>query len=210
MLGQKLEDPVEDEIDHLIAITTKLEKLEYEADYAVPLYLITWSPDPKELPNSDFYLQHNVNVDFLSSYLKCCARGVFCVESTQIGNPHYHGWYQVSNDYIKESARIAIIKSMARFGNVKITQARTWKPFSWSERSNALYYYKKDLIMVTSGPSFYPNPIYDDTQSTVNWDVLGIVGFFDHRNKIDVTLKDKLSDRKFYRDFYQDTISTIK
>ena len=99
---------------------------------------------------------------------------------------------------------------MQRFGNVKIAKARSYKPFSWYERSNALYYYKKELCTVMSGPDSLPNPIYADTVSTVNWDLLGLVGFFDPKNKVDSTIRDKISDRKFYRDFYKDTISTLR
>jgi len=56
-----------------------------------PVYLFTWSPDPELLPDSDFITQHKYNVNFLADYLKTCLVGLICVESTQKGNPHYHG-----------------------------------------------------------------------------------------------------------------------
>jgi len=187
----------------------KTETIEFVESQISPddeLYLITWSPDPKEMPNSDFYLQHNVNVELLSGYLKQCKCGLFCVESTQLGNPHYHGWYQVNP--ATESFRIAYVKTMYRFGQLRIAKARSWKIFNWAESKNALYYYKKDLLdsMITIDP----NPISRDTVSTVNFEVLDLIGFFDNRHKIECRIIDKISDRRFYREFYQDSIATVK
>lgn len=179
--------------------------LECSIDEGRELYLITWSPDPKELPDADFYLQHNINVQILSDYLKCCYTGAFCVESTQMGNPHYHGWYQVESKL--ELCRIAIIKTMGRFGIVKIVKARSYKIFNWSEKCNALYYYKKDVLDAMY--NIDPNPITKDSLSTVDFDVLSMVGFFS-RDRYDKTIQDKISDRKFYRDFYSDTIVHLK
>ena len=169
------------------------------------LYLITWCPDPKEMPDCDFYLQHNINVETLSDYLKCCSAGMFCVESTQLGNPHYHGWYQI--DAQKELHRICIVKTLQRFGIVKIATARSYKVNRWFEKANALYYYKKDLV--DSMLCMTPNPITKDTISTVKFDVMDMVGFF-AKDKSMKTLKDKISDRKFYREFYGDTISKLQ
>lgn len=183
-----------------------IEFFENTIEEDLELYLITWSPDPKELPDSDFYLQHNMNVDILSSYLKCCHTGLFCVESTQLGNPHYHGWYQVSDSL--ELHRLAVIKAMQRFGIVKIAKARTYKIFNWKEQANALYYYKKDLLdaMFTMDP----NPITKDSVSTVNFDILEMVGFFNKDLRGMPTIKDTMTNRQFYRQFYGDTIGTIK
>lgn len=184
------------------------ECIEHEESKIVsdqPVYLITWCPDPKELPDADFYLQHNVNAQLLIDYLMQCRCGIFCVESTQIGNPHYHGWYQVRDS--SELARVAIIKTMQRFGIVKIAKAKKIKRFCWSENANALYYYKKDCLDACLNVT--PNPITSASFVTVNFDVMDLVGFFS-KDKSCKTIKDKVSDRKFYRDFYSDTISTLK
>lgn len=169
------------------------------------IYLITWSPDVKELPDADFYLQHNFNVEILVDYLKCCKHGVFCVESSQLGNPHYHGWYQI--DDTKELQRIVIVKTLQRFGIVKIQKVKhSYKIFSWSERANALYYYKADLP--DAFLKIEPNPITKETCGTVDWSVMDMVGFF---NKgVSSKLTDKISQRKFYRDFYADTIGYLR
>lgn len=159
------------------------------------LYLITWSPDPSNLPESDFRYQHLYNVNLLSDYLKSCASGLWCVESTQKGNPHYHGWYQVHDDY--ELARIAHQKTLEKFGNTKITPARTWKIFSWSERKNALYYYKKDFTTFCS----LPHPVIDeDSKDDTDWNYKS---FFDVKG--DKQIIDKISDRKYYLDFYKNS-----
>lgn len=191
-----------------MSLELKTELIEYEESKIDPsseLYLITWAPDPKELPDADFYIQHNVNVELLTQFLKACACGIFCVEATQIGNPHYHGWYQV--DPTKELVRIAVVKTMQRFApkGLKIAPARSWKFFNWTERGNALYYYKKDICDAFLNVD--PNPITKDSESTVNFDTIQWISFFDSRMKIDKSLTDKISDRRFYRSFYGDTLN---
>lgn len=184
----------------------KVEYFENMIDDSYEVYLITWCPDPKEMPDSDIYLQHSVNVDMLAHYLTYCSAGLFCVESTQLGNPHYHGWYQVSSKY--ELHRIACIKTMQRFGIVKIVEAKHYKIFNWKEKGNALYYYKKDLR--EKFKDIHPNPIAYCDRTTVNFDTLDMVGFFSKDRKNMKSIRDVVSDRKFYREFYKDTLSGLQ
>lgn len=206
MLEQKKEELLEDlEEKTLIERSCIIYNEETLIDDSVSLYLITWSPDPKEMTDSDFYLQHNLNIELLSDYLKYCSAGCFCVESTQMGNPHYHGWYQVSPS--KELCRIATIKTMNRFGIVKIAEARSYKINNYQERKNALYYYKKDMVDSMLGMT--PNPITRDTVTTVHFENMDMVEFF-RKTKGFSSMQDKISDRKFYRDFYGDTITALQ
>lgn len=124
------------------------------------LYLVTWSPDPKQLPDTDFTLQHKFNVNLLSQLLRTVRCGLFCVESTAMGNPHYHGWYQ--DEPPNELARIAIIKVLQRFGNLKITSGLHYKVDRYYSKGNCLHYYKKDtfdsmlLLPIISASSYEP------------------------------------------------------
>jgi len=185
--------------------TEVIEFWESSIDDEKKVYLVTWSPDPKELPDCDFYIQHQVNIEILADYLKCCSAGLFCVESTQLGNPHYHGWYQIDDN--KELARIALIKTLNRFGIVRITPIKhSYKIFSWSESANALYYYKKDSL-----DAFLTYPIITSTStSTLNFNILDSIGFFSRDHKGLTTINDKMSNRQFYRQFYADTIEILK
>jgi len=183
-----------------------IDYFESQIDPNEDLIFITWSPDPKEMPDSDFYLQHQVNVKILADYAKACSLCVWCVESTMLGIPHYHGWYQIRDS--TELSRIAIIKTLQRFGRVKVTKCeRSYKINNYEERKNGLYYYKKDLL--DSMIEMEPNPIISTSETTVNFDTLDIVGFFSKEKDTMKTLKDKVSDRKFFRDFYSNTLSTV-
>lgn len=185
--------------------TEIIEFMESTIDIDEPIYGITWSPNPAEMPDADFYLQHNTNVELLASFLKCCETGVFCVESTQRGNPHYHGWYQVDPE--KELARITMCKTLIRFGQLKITQLEHVKINVYTEKGNALYYYKKDLV----GAMLHmePNPITKDTFSTINFEILPIVGFLNNDTAPCQKIEEVISNRKFYRSFYSDTLSHV-
>lgn len=169
------------------------------------LYLFTWSPDPDEMPDSDFYVQHQVNVDSLREYLACCSCGLVCVESSQMGNPHYHGWYQI--DPSKEGARITIVKVLKRFGMLKISEARRYRINSYTEQGNCLYYYKKDVY--DSMLPTYPNPITNNTMSTMNVVDLDLIGFFAKDRKKHRDIREKISNREFYRSFYTNTLKEM-
>jgi len=181
---------------------------ESQIDPERKLYLITWSPDPKQLPDADFQLQHNMNVNLLQMYLLSCYVGLFCVESTQLGNPHYHGWYQI--DEKCELQRIRVIKTMQRFGRVDIeSKVRNYRIHSYTKAANSLYYYKKDLL--DSMLDIEYNPITEDTHCDIDFKALDIISFLDTRGPkfqrkapIDV-----LSDQVSYMQFYSDTIDYI-
>lgn len=197
MLGQKKEFSTEISTGEIIEYNESL------IDINLPTYLITWSPDPKEMPDSDLYVQNQVNIDTLSSFLKYCKCGIFCLESTQLGNIHYHGWYQV-DDYLTPM-RVAIVKAMQRFGNVRITKARKVKINSYVEKGNALYYYKKELYSMIS---IQPNPITRDSERTLDPNAESIISFLDMR-KTSYSLSQIVTDRQYYMDFYKDTIKKI-
>lgn len=204
MLGQKkVTNSLDDE--RILNIGELIEFFESSIDDSLQLYLIIWSPDPKEMPDADFYLQHNVNIDMLKAFLLNVHLGMFTVESSQLGRPHYHGWYQVDLDL--ELGRIAAVKTMNRFGDVKIAKCRSYKINNYSERKNGLYYYKKDVYGAMGLVD--PNPIVASSSSTINFDNIDLVGFFSKDKGGMMTIKEKISDRQFYRDYYKDTIGFI-
>lgn len=163
-----------------------------------PVELFTWSPDPELLPDADFKTQHKYNVNFLADFLNTCLVGLICVESTQKGNPHYHGWYQ--NDPITEIDRIAYMKTMEKFGLLKITKCKKYRKGIWSEKCNGLHYYKKDLI--DSMLTVPCNPITPFTRDDTDWDAH--LFFFTKQMK-DKRLDKKISDRQYYLQFYRDS-----
>lgn len=168
-----------------------------------PVYLITWSPNPDEEPDANFELQHRYNINLLRDYLSACACGVFCVESTQMGNPHYHGWYQVRDSV--EQVRIAIVKTLQRFGLVKITRVKKKgciRKGVWDEYHNSLYYYKKDLL--SASMLIEPNPITVNTpKDDYNW--LTSSFFTKSISKKQQKLAaDSISERQLMLEFYSD------
>ena len=133
----------------LLEIVRRAEIIDISENMIVdsdPVYLFTWSPDPELLPDADFKTQHKYSVNFIAEFLDTCLIGLACVEPTQKGNPHYHGWYQV--DPITEVERLAYVKTMQKFGLVKITECISYKKGLWSERCNGLHYYKNHVWMV--------------------------------------------------------------
>lgn len=205
MIASPLTDTVElrtEEIiiDRIAAVAQIILVEESKIDTLQTVYLITWCPDPKELPNSDFDMQHLFNVDILSDFLKQVKCGLFCVETTQLGNPHYHGWYQLSNDPTRTKERLAILKTLQRLGFVKVTQARTVRKNQWFERKNGLYYYKKDSIdeMLFARE----NPIHKESKFDYDW-VSSMFFTLDLKNS---SIQNKISDKKFYLQFYNDSI----
>lgn len=201
MKAQEINEEVSFDIDS--AVMRRGEKIELWESRIIEdqhVYLITWSPDPGLLPDADFETQHNYNVNFLAGFLYSCRCGLLCVESTQMGNPHYHGWYQVSQSPELELWRISYIKTMQKHGIVKITPCRHVKPGLWSERRNGLYYYKKDLLdtMLT----IKNNPIDQDSKDDTDWNVC--LFFFTKEIK-DKRLDKKLTDRAYYLQFYRDS-----
>lgn len=186
-------------------LTEELERIESSIDDSDDIYMLTWSPDPKELPDADIHYQHYVNVSILTTFLKCCKTGIFCVEVTQLGNPHYHGWYQVADDDT-ELGRIAVIKVMQRFGICKLAKVRTsYKIFNWNKHGNALYYYKSDLFTFHQ---LQPNPITKDTVLKVDPRDLDMISFLTAK-KNTIKYAEKVSNIKFFEDFYKNTGKVI-
>lgn len=178
---------------------------EYQIDVDHTLYLFTWSPDPSRLPDAEFEIQHEFCKDLIIDFLKGMQIGCACVESTQLGNPHYHGWYQLSNDSLTDRIRRCMVKTLQQLGLLKITRSKGhYKANYWSDWHNCLFYYKKDLLdAMLSVPS---NPITEWTEkSTITWQAnlewfrpkLG-------RHSID-DLRERISIADYYRDFYNNT-----
>lgn len=161
--------------DELIAEKADvIYKAESKIDPNRKIYLMTWSPDPKELPDCDFVNQHTYLVGYVISYLLGCYSGAACVESTQMGNPHYHLWYQCY-DGPAESYRIRWVKVMQKLGNVKIETkgVRYYGINKWYSARNALYYYKKDSIgtqlLTPYNPVAADSPQPDIDYSDYSW-----------------------------------------
>ena len=53
-------------------------------DDSKPLYLITWSPDPSMMPNCDFEMQHEYNINIIADFCKGCDVALWCVEASQM------------------------------------------------------------------------------------------------------------------------------
>lgn len=190
-------------VDRALSVFTEESKI----DPSYPVYLITWSPDPKGLPDADFYYQHNFNVYTLVQYLKCCSCGIWCVESTQLGNPHYHGWYQVNDS--TEVARIAVVKCMQNWGRVDIKKSKHYRVNSYKQGSNSLHYYKKD--MVDAMLSIQPNPILSTTESTVDFKMTDYLAIFSNPQiaKGLRSAAEMYQDREYTRKKYFDTIGFL-
>lgn len=181
---------------------------ETRIDRTKDLYLFTWSPDPAQLPNCMFSMQHEYLLGIVADFLKGCHLGLACVEATQLGNPHYHGWYQLSDDPIKEGLRIACVKTMQKFSNtktgVKITKSKGhYKRYRYTNHHNCLYYYKKDLIQAQLMTQ--PNPITWSTVSNVNFKNYTHFFAIEGDRQTVADLHDKVSLRQFYMDFYKDS-----
>jgi len=200
--------PIMIKVPEEILLTNKSELIEFEEssiDLSEKVYLITWSPNPAEMLDVDLQCQHESNVNLLSDYLKSCKHGIFCVEATQKGVPHYHGWYQVQNS--TELHRCAHVKVLERFGMLKITECKHIKIFNWEKKGNGLYYYKIDLpdafLTVT------PNPITKDTPKIeYSHDFFKLAYAFDHRVKRQ-PLEELMTAKTYYESFYADTKSHL-
>lgn len=184
---------------------TMIYDAEMDIDPDQELYMITWSPDPYEMPNADFETQHKFNINLISDYLQCCACGLFCVEATQMGNPHYHGFYQVNSRM--EPERIIMVKVMQKFGIVKITKSvGHYRINSFKQHANCLYYYKKDVF----DSMFYldDNPICKTSRCEIDWNYH--YNFFEMKGRTSIKdIQDKITMRDFYRRFYADSINYI-
>lgn len=183
-------------LEYKKAKMTDIFNAESAIDSKEPVYMMTWAPDPKELPDAPFSDQHYHNAETLILYCKQCKTAAFCVESTQLGNPHYHGWYQLEPS--TELFRIGLVKAMQSLGLVKIDKIKhRFKVASYEPHQNALYYYKKDLI--SSMELIDCNPIVKTTPIPPPLELFFFVT--KGRKSIDqlLTSRDKqLSARDFY------------
>jgi len=188
---------IDEDLELLEASYTVYEE-ESKIDPNKEVYLFTWVPDPKELPNCDIINQHIYCFDVVSNLLSGCSCGLACVESTQKGNPHYHGWYQIRSD---DRLRIQTIKVMQRLApnGLTVVPAKHYRINSYSKGTNSLHYYKKDLV---NNLWLTPNPVtrYSVCFPKPNYELLW---FLDPRKKTDK--KDK-SDIDYLMRFYKDSL----
>lgn len=200
-------DPqMEDLYDQLIvAKATQIFDYELDIDPDRDLYLFTWSPDPSRMPDTSFERQHDFNIDLVSSFFKGCECGIACVESTQLGNPHYHGWYQVSTDPNKDKFRIVIAKTFQQLGLLKITKSKGHYYINyWKSHSNCLFYYKKELLearLLT-----HNNPVTSLNLPIEDWTSMANSMYFKVSGKREsvADLEDKITLREFYKQFYSE------
>lgn len=209
MLGPEIpqisiDELISDEVDYLMQKWMHIVEYESMIKEDEPLYLFTWSPDPDEIPDSDFNTQHRFCLPFMADFLMVVSAGVACVESSQMGNPHYHGWYQVSTDPLKEKLRIVYTKVIKRFGNLKITKSKGhYKIGSLVKQANCLYYYKKDMLQ--SMATVESNPItgvpYEDVDWSTHWNLFTKKG----RESV-ADIEDRINLKDFYKEFYANSL----
>lgn len=194
------------EVDNYITpkVVTVFEN-ELDIDPEKELYLFTWSPDPTKLPDADFNIQHQFCFPFVADLLSTVECGLACVEETQLAHPHYHGWYQLSSDPVKNTMKKAYVKTMIAFSHpkfgLKITKSLGhYKINSYVQHSNCLYYYKKDLLEASLLIS--DNPVTKNSKTDIEWKYH--IGFFTINNKREsiADLEAKISLREFYKGFY--------
>lgn len=168
ILDTYLHESVKDDIEDCDIIAKDWCVYEHERliDLDESLYLFTWSPDSKELPDCDFNTQHCHCISTIANFLKTVRIGLACVESTQMGVPHYHGWYQLSK--FNDLPRITMVKVLQRLGNLKITKSKGHiKIHSYIKAANCLYYYKKELL--DQSVLIDSNPITKDMVCPINF-----------------------------------------
>lgn len=161
--------------DYTKILIDNITRYESQIDSTQKLYGITWCPDPKQLPDSSFDIQHDFNVELLSNFLKGCLCGLFCVEATQNGVPHYHGWYQVTDDPILERYRLTEVKTLKRFGRWEPKEIKHHKIGCFTSKGNGLWYYKKEYLFAQR--NIMNNPIHSRSEPVNNWGLSGTVFF---------------------------------
>lgn len=169
------------------------------------LYMYTWSPDPDDLPNCDFTIQHDSCIATVVNFTKSCELCLTCVEASAKGNPHYHGWYQKSADTFKNQIHVAMLKTMQQTGNFKVDKSRGhMKIHSYVKAANCLYYYKKELL----DESLYitVNPITEF--SVPEYTISDFSTFFSVKGKRQTVadIEKSASLQQFYKDFYMKSI----
>lgn len=194
------------EVSKISQLTSIILDHELDIDLDEPLYLFTFSPNPELLPNTSFELQHDFILPTISQLLAGCQSGIACVESSQLGNPHYHGWYQLSIDPYIERHREMAVKVLQKLGLLKITKSKGHiKIFSWVQQANCLYYYKKDLLQ---SQFWTPNNIVTkESQSEVDWYASHNTHYFtiDGRRQTCQDIEERQTLSRFYKQFYEET-----
>lgn len=193
----------------VIRKATDIYMAEDDIDLNCDLMLFTWNPDPKQLPDVDFSLQHRYNIEFLQSFLKYVRCGIMCVESTKKGNPHYHGWYQSFGDN-RDLALIAVIKAMQQTGQYEVMKNPKHVVInSYSDYCNALHYYKKDLFGSMIG--IKENPITLSTVcGLVKNDMDQYKVFLGMMKCYDKKIAEKQSERSKIQSFYKDSLNWLR
>lgn len=197
-IDDSLENPEDDLIDEKAAIIYEHEML---IDMSKPVIGITWSPDPKDLPDCEFDLQHRYYVPYLVQFIRSCKLALLCVESSKLGRPHYHGWYQEDPDPILYKMHIVHMKVLGKTGQLKVTELKHLKPGTFYKKpsGNALWYYKKDVfekMLVTPC-----NPIHKDLSDDYDW--VGSTFFTCEMSSNMKLIADKVSETKMLREFYR-------
>lgn len=215
MLGQKTPDFLFESFEELnkpdISDHRKLilkgqivEWYESSIDDDEYLYLFTWAPDPKELPDTSFEMQHAYCFPQIASFLDGMQVGLACVENTQMGKPHYHGWYQPSDDPLMTKYNISMVKVLERLGNLKITKCKGhYKNNSYVAACNALHYYKKDMI--DSMLWIVDNPITSKTKKDIAWADKQLFFMRPQERSNVAKLQERITLTDYYKQFYNPT-----
>lgn len=174
-----------------------------------PLYLITWSPDPKETPDASIMIQHYHWYPFLVKAMLCWEVSLMCLETSQRAGIHYHGWYQCSEDPIKEIGRCAYMKVLERFGQLKITKSiGCYVRNSYSKHANCLHYYKAD--MAQRGILYKQTPFCVETEQTqYEKDIFWPSYWMTNGKKQTVSELTKVSNRDKLLEFYAENLHYI-
>lgn len=189
--------------ERIAEVAEIIAEQESQIDDADKVYLLTVTPLRDSLPDMDFINQHIYFVPYIISYLQFCKCGAACVESTQSGVPHYHMWYQTTDD-TRELARIRWIKILQRIANVKIaTDVRYYRKNKWYSKDNALFYYKEDSL---GQQLFTPyNPIYATMQGpTIDYSDYSM--FFATGKLTSQKVIEKASQVKQLEEFYKKSL----
>jgi len=194
-------------IARLAEIDAAIRYNEKQIDRDKQLYLMTWCPDPKKMPDCDFDNQHRYMAEWVQTYMYGCEVAGCCVETTQEGNPHYHLWYQLSDDYQKENFRIRWMKCLKSRGLVKVTKSRIYRIHKWGSWHNSLWYYKKDLPYTQLFTPF--NPLSHETKiPKVDYSDYNM--FFNIRGKkTSKQIVELVSEKKQIELFYKNSLTRI-
>jgi len=190
----------------LAELMAKVSFSESKLDLEKDIYLFTWSIREDEFPDLPFNKQHRYYAGLVVNFLSYQQCGAACVEVNQRGLPHYHGWYQLSDDPINQQLATCVTKVMIRYApaGFKVTLSKGHvKIASWSHRSNCLWYYKKDAPtrMLRTPYSYLQQhtkvPDISQYDQRYGWLKSG-------KRQSVADLEEQISLRDFYMNFYRD------